>query len=151
MPDEIKLTLKFIANQDCGIYPDRMNRPVPWNCGIQCDAGLLYFCPLDLSFRINTYKIGGEIYTIDRTTSPVVEFSPSYLRARSLSRGRLYFHGGYDGREQWVAYPETLYLTYRNVAQFMRRTLLTNDRQYLGYLSKGTQRFVSQGGQLDQF
>jgi hypothetical protein len=151
MPDEIKLTLKFIANQNCAIYPDRMNSPVPCNCGIQCDAGLLFFCPLDLSSRINTYKIGDEIYTIDRTTSPIVEFSPSYLRAKSLSRGRLYFHGGYDGREQWVAHPENLYLTYRKVAQFMKRTLLTSERQYLGYLSEGTHLFVSQGCQLDQF
>jgi hypothetical protein len=97
------------------------------------------------------YKIDNGIFTIDQTTSPVIELDCSVLRDNgSLSCGRLFFQGGYDGREAWVAYPESLYGDFKKVVSFMKRCLLTEERMYLAYVSKGSHSYVSNGGRLVQ-
>lgn len=151
MPDETNVVLKFIAEQQCAIYPTQLTAPEPHECDYSRNQGQMFFCPRDISAQITTYRINNELYTIDRTTSPVIEFDQSYLRADGLSQGRIYFHGGYDGREHWVAYPESLYAIYKKVVSFMKKTLLTKNRKYPGYVSKGSLKYVSEGGCLDQF
>lgn len=151
MPDETKLFISFIADLQCAVYPARLNSIEPHEFDMINDIRQSFFCPRDISHQIKTYRIKDEIFTIDRTTSPVIEFDPSYLSANGLSRGRLYFHGGYDGREQWVAYPESLYLVYKKAISFMKKVFLTNDREYLGYVSNGSKQYISEGGSLRQF
>lgn len=150
MPDEIKLFLSFIADQQCAVYPSRLNSLEPHEFDMTNDISQMFFCPREISHQIKTYRIKDEIFTIDRTTSPVIEFDPSYLSTNGLSQGRLFFHGGYDGREQWVAYPESLYLVYKRAISFMKKAFLTKDRECLGYVSKGSQQYVSKGGSLKQ-
>jgi hypothetical protein len=151
MPDETAIVLNFIASQNCGIYLEKCVTPEPLDCGISCDQGLVLFSPRQLSNRITTCKVSETLYTIDRTTSPAIEFSRPYQRANSVSRGRFYFHRGYDGREEWVAYPDILYSTYKMVVAFMKKTLLTKQKEYGGYVSKGCIRYIANGGRLDQF
>ena len=145
MPEETRLVLKFISEEGCAIYPTRLDSPEPKECDELCDLGQMFFCPRELRPQIKTWRIAEGLYSIDRTTSPVIEFDHSHLRSDSLSRGRLYYQGGYDGREQWVAYPESLYIIYKKVTSFMKKSLLTKDREYLGYISKGSVKYISEG------
>lgn len=151
MPDETRRIVEFLSEQQCAIYPGRLSGNEPKESGIPAEVTQVFFCPRELASEIKTYRIKDELFTIDLTTSPVIEFDPSYLTPNGLSRGRLFFHGGYDGREKWVAYPECLHETYKKVISFMKRSFLTNDRAYLGYVSKGSHKYATEGGQLKQF
>lgn len=151
MPDETRQIIEFIREQQCSIYPARLSGSEPKECDIPPEVAQLFFCPREIASEIKIYRIKDEVFTIDLTTSPVIEFDPSYLRAKGLSQGRLFFHGGYHGRETWVPYPECLYERYKKVISYMKKKFLTNDRVYVGYVSKASHKYVSEGGQLDQF
>lgn len=151
MPDETKMMLKFLIDQNCIIIADRSKSIKPNEYKSFDDIFKLYFCPSELKNDIQMYKTSNEIYFVNETISPVIELSSSILRKTELSRGRLYFRGGYLGRDQWILYPESLFNIYKKVTSFMKKTFLTNNREYLAYISKESQNYISGGGVLSQF
>jgi len=96
-------------------------------------------------------KASEDVYFIDPTVSPVIEFQCSVLRDSELSRGRIYFRGGYAGRYGWVDYPGILYEVFRGVLSYLKKHILTREKQYEGYISNGCEAYLSGGGRLAQF
>ncbi|MEW6076544.1 MAG: hypothetical protein AB1724_01900 [Thermodesulfobacteriota bacterium] len=151
MPDETKIILKFLVDQNCIIIGDRSESIEPNEIKIFNEISKVYICPSELKDKIQMTKVSNEIYVVDETTSPVIEFSCSILRKSELSRGRIYFRGGYFGRDQWMPYPDVLFDIYKKVTSLMNRKFLTKNREYKAYISKGSQNYISEGGVMSQF
>lgn len=157
MPDETDKVLNLIVERQCKIFSRYSAGPEP--CSIEGQPldeivvrGQVFFCPAELVSEIYTRKVKEGAYSLDSTVSPVIELDFSILRkSKELSRGRMYFRGGYDGRESWVQFPSGLYETFKLVSSFMTRSFLTREREYGGYISKGSKLFVAAGGRLVQF
>jgi hypothetical protein len=151
MPDEMSKVLEFIEQAGGVIYSCRSDSAKPRGYDPGKDIGRVFFLPSDLGKDINMRKIDEGFYTIDATTSPVIELEFSFLRESELSRGRIYFRGGYMGRNGWVSYHDSLYELFKSVSTFMKKFFLTKEQSYAGYLSRGAQSYVSGGGNLAQF
>ena len=151
MPDETKIILKYLIDQNCIIITDRSKSIEPNEYKSFDGISKAYFYPSELKTEIQMRKTSNEIYFVDETISPIIELSCSILRKAELSRGRIYFRGGYLGRDQWISYPEILYDVYKKLTSLMKKTLLTKDREYQAYISKGCQNYISGGGIIRQF
>lgn len=153
MPEETMHLLEFIAQQGCLIYSDRSTAPKPseshWRSTI--GNGHLFFCPSEFGDKIETHKATNEIYFIDPTISPVIELGCSMLNNNKLSRGRIYFRGGYFGRDVWVPFPKLLYEKFKIILSFIKKSFLSKHQIHGGYISKSSQNFADNGGELLQF
>ena len=152
MLEEISEVMEFIVKQDCMIFSDRSdtNKPCEIKASKFKSVYQIFFCPREVAGDIKMFK-AINVFFIEPTTSPVIEFDSSGLGAKGLSRGRIYFRGGYDGRGEWVAYPARLYEVFEKVTAFMKKSFLTRERKYGGYLSKKSLIYVAEGGNIVQF
>ncbi len=149
MPEETSMVLEFIKEQQCIIYSSRSSTSEPIEC--EDDVPIkVFFCPEELSNEIDMNKISESIYALDPRTSPVIEMQCSVLRKSDLARGRIYFRGGYAGRDEWVSFPAGLYELFKRVSTFMKKTFLKKEKKNGAYVSKGCQSFISGGGDLAQ-
>jgi hypothetical protein len=153
MPDETMSLLDFIINQECIIYADRSSnfQPSEIEYSSFINYSQLFITSRELSDKVEMRKSAGDVYFLDSTTSPVIELFCSILYDNGLSRGRIYFRSGYIGREQWIAFPDILYLIFKNISSFMKKRLFSKERMYGGYISKGSRLYISSGGKLVQF
>jgi len=151
MPFETKMIIEYLIQYDCVILSDRSQNSIPSECKSFDNISQSFCCPRRFFNDVKMNKISNSAYFIDSFISPVVEIDASVLREKQLSRGRLYFRGGYLGRDKWISYPNELYDLYKGLKSFMKKTILTKDREYLGYISKGSRNFVQEGGNLTQF
>jgi hypothetical protein len=153
MPEETLAVIRFILAEGCRIYLPRSSSLVPAPCLCESLNGLsqLYFCPQELSGGIRMNKASEHVYFLDPTISPVIEFQCSVMRGSELSRGRMYFRGGYAGRYGWVGFPEKLYKIFGAVSNHLKKNILTRNKEYDGFISKGCRAYISGGGGLVQF
>lgn len=151
MPEETRKTLEFIISEDCRLYSPRSATPTPSELNFEVDFFQTFFCPKEYTDKIEMYKISEDVYALDPTTSPVIEINCPLLKGHELIRGRIYFRGGYRGREGWVAFPEKLFISFKSVTSFIKKNFLSKERIYSAYVSRASQSFVSEGGKLVQF
>lgn len=149
VPEETSTVLEFIKEQNCIIYSTRSSTPEPIECE-DAAPSKVFICPDELSNKIDMNKVSEKIYSLDPTTSPVIEMQCSVMRKSELARGRIYFRGGYAGRDEWVSFPSELYELFKKVCTFMKKTFLSKEKKYSAYISKGSQLYVSDGGELAQ-
>ena len=152
MPDESINILKNIMNSGCMLY-----------CNLSSDKNLslftvgqnvhrsCYICPEGLNDQIIFNRINDNMYSIDFFVSPVIEYSPPVLRINKLSRGRIYVNTGYDGRDGWVEKPDVLKKTYKHIESYLKKSVLTNNKLYGGYISKEAELFQKNNNELVQF
>lgn len=94
----------------------------------------------------------GDHYFVNPDISPVVELECSTVSIKNvLSRGRLYFRAGYDGRDGWVEFPERVYTVFKSMVSYLKKNVLTRESLFGGYVSKGTKSFIADGGKVSQF
>jgi hypothetical protein len=153
MPDETISLLDFIIKQECVIYTDRSSncKPSEVEPSSFINHSQLFITSRELSGKVEMRKSAGDVYFLDSTMSPVIELFCSILYDNGLSRGRIYFRSGYVGREQYIIFPDILYLIFNNISSFMKRMFFSKERMYGGYISKGSQLYISSGGKLVQF
>jgi hypothetical protein len=151
MPEETSQLIEYINKKGGSIYLPRSTIAEPHECEIFANLSRIYFCPRQVRGQISMIRIAEDVYSIDSTVSPVIEFQCSVMRKAELSRGRMYFRGGYIGRDGWFAFPETLYELFKTVSLFIKKSFLSKERRYGAYISKGSQKYLSDGGKLVQF
>lgn len=150
MPEETSMLLEFIREHDLIVYANNSETPDPSEYISFENISQVFICPRIICKQIKTYKVVENKYSIDRTTSPVIELDCSALRSNGLYCGRIYFHGGYEGREGWVAYPDILHEYYKKIIAFIKKMFLTKERIHGAYVSKDSLLYVSGGGLLRQ-
>ena len=141
IPEETSMVLEFINDQKCTIYSSRSSNPEPIEYDQDVATSKVFFCPEELSNEINMNKVSESLYALDPTISPVIELQCSVMRKLELSRGRIYFRGGYAGRDEWVSFPFDVYELYKKVTLFMKKFFLIKNKKYGAYLSKGCQSY----------
>ena len=152
IPEEIDKLVHFILQQDAEILSDRSESPEPYILMNRSSIKTkVYACPKRLINEIHLNKITDEQYFVDFSISPVIEISMSIDRGGSLSRGRLYIQFGYDGREGWFSYHESLAQLYKKIVQFLKKYILLREKCFGAYCSKGVLEFQRSGGELVQF
>lgn len=151
VPEEMFKVFEFIEHAGGVVYGGRSHSSKPCIYEQGKDFGQVFCSLRELGEDINMLKIDDGIFTIDPTTSPVIELQSSILRTSELSRGRIYFRGGYMGRVGWVSFNNSLYELFKSIITFMTKAFLTNERRYDAYLSRGTKSYISSGGFLAQF
>jgi len=150
-PDETAGVLKFITSQGCRVFVDRSETSAPKEVSRLFDLGQVFFCPAAYVPRIEMLKTAAGIYYLDSMGSPVIELDCCVKRNLLISRGRMFFRGGYIGRDGWVPFPEQLYESYKKTKQFIQKSFLIQEKKYGASLSKASLEFLAQGGQLSQF
>jgi len=151
MPNEMDKLVQFIFQQDAMVISERSKSPEPFilkNSNSIKHKG--FICPYRLISEIKFNKIADEIYYVDFTTSPVIEFSLSVDRGESISRGKLYIQFGYDGRNGWFSYHESLAQLHKRIVYFLKKEILTKEKCFLAYCSKVALDFQRTGGELVQ-
>ncbi|MCK6473266.1 MAG: hypothetical protein L6R28_16095 [Planctomycetes bacterium] len=151
MPEETNRFLKEFSVDGISVFEDRSETNTPKAVEDIEKSWHMKFCPSELVPNIIMHR-AGELFFIDRSVSPVIEYSGCTLSQDKLYRGRIRVETGYDGRDGWVSYPDSLFELYDSMRKFLRRRFLTRDKQLLGgYLSKGTVKHVEAGGKISQF
>jgi hypothetical protein len=151
MPAETYSLFEFMIAQKYALYNPRSTGTKPCRCVSPVGISQIFYSPFELTSEIVMNKINDEIYTLDSTTSPVIEINLPLLYEDGLTRGRIYFRGGYIGRDKWISFESKLYTAYKDVVSFLKKHFLTKKRIHGAYLSKDSQSYVSQGGVLLQF
>lgn len=151
MPEETKQFLQSFAVEGISFLEDRSEINAPKAVEDIENSWYMKLRPSDLVPKIIMHR-AGELFFIDRSVSPVIEYSGCTLSQDKLYRGRIRVETGYDGRDGWVSYPDSLFELYDSMRKFLRRGFLTRDKQLLGgYLSKGTVKHIEAGGKISQF
>ena len=151
MPDETEKLVRFIFQQGPLIVSRRSNSPVPAIIEeARSITNKVYICLDHLINQTQFNKIAEKIYYVDFTTSPVIEFSSPIDRGDSLSRGRLYIKYGYDGRDGWFPYQESLAQLYRKIIKYFKKNILTRQKYLGAYCSKQSLEFKINGPKLVQ-
>ncbi len=153
MPLEASEVLKFINDQNGLILLRRSSskKPVIYNLESDSDTSQYVITSKENLSRVITYKISESCYSIDYTVSPVIELDCCILGEDVLSRGRIYFRAGFDGREGWESYHPSIYSMYKSISSFMRKVILTKERFNGAFISKKSIIYRSSGGVLGQF
>lgn len=151
MPEETKSVLKYLAEQNYWLFAPHSTIAKPTVITSFDDYSQFFFCPKPVNTEIYMYKLKNGLFALDSSTSSVIEFDCPILRKKELACGRIYFRGGYIGRDEWIAFPKILYESFKKVSSFIKNTFLTKDRLFNAYLSKGSKQYVSDGGCLVQF
>ncbi|MBP5233626.1 MAG: hypothetical protein J6333_09480 [Planctomycetes bacterium] len=152
MPEEtIHVIERLCEKNDIVVLHTRSSTNSPTIIDSFDDVGKVYLCPKNELTHIVMDKIDEHAFFVNIFVSPVVEFDSSILRENELSRGRIYFRGGYDGRDGWVAFPENTASIYKHMVGYLKSTLLTKNREFDGYISKKTMIYLASGGRLSQF
>ncbi|HSX52564.1 MAG TPA: hypothetical protein VLF09_16485 [Cellvibrio sp.] len=149
-PNEMDVILDKISLMGAVIYAPHSKSNIPTTADIESDATFYITYP-EFSEIINMRRAGNNGYFIDDTTSPVIELNKSFLRGNCLSRGRIYFRNGFDGREAFVSYPQELGELYKKIIKELKENFLTKEKIYLGYISKDSKVLLNSGGTLSQF
>jgi len=150
MPEETSRVLQFIYSNNCKIYSSRSDKNIINVIEFGDVVAQLYFSPHELMDNIEMFRIAEGVYALDATVSPVIEFDCSRLYDDKLSRGRMYFRGGYTGKNEWISFPNSLFKAFMSVYNFMKKEILTNKKEYLGYISKNCELYIQQGNKLIQ-
>jgi hypothetical protein len=151
MPQEIVQTLEFVSNADVAILASRSKTDRPHELDSRSEVGQSFLCPRSLVAQVVMTRATIDLYFLDPAVSPVVEFDACFLREHELSRGRICLRYGYDGRQGWVAFPDSVIAVFRQVCSFVRRSFLTKERCFGAFLSKAAKEYVCSGGALSQF
>lgn len=150
MPEETIRTIEFIIENNYIIFNNRSNDNCPQKIQVPDMIAQFYFCPSELEKHIIMYRLSENIYSLDATVSPVIEFEISRLYDKGLSRGRIYFKSGYVGRDAWISFPYSLFNAFNVVYKFLRNCFFTKNREYAAYISKSAHAYLVGGGHLMQ-
>ncbi|NQV27003.1 MAG: hypothetical protein HQ518_21850 [Rhodopirellula sp.] len=144
----------YSVDQGCALISEYTDAPnaevVDWD---ELDRHKVYLCPAGLLNEVLFQSLGNGRHAVTFTVSPVIEFSLSAMRMRKkvLSRGRLYVNFGYNGRNGWVSYADTLADTHKAIVSHLKRRILTKERYLGGYISNAAKVLQDEGWQLAQF
>lgn len=150
MPEETLGFLKHVLGEDTVLLASRSEENSPLVIEPSADVGQSFFCPHNELKNVCMNKAADRVFFLDPAISPVVEFQSSFLREANLSRGRIYFRAGYEGRSGWTCFPDSVYAIYLKAKSLLKETLLTKHREYDAFLSKGAKEYMNSGGALSQ-
>lgn len=152
MPHEIDQLVQFIVEHDAKIMSGRSSFAKPYILNNKDSIGnTIYACPSQVIAEVKFNRLEDELYYLDFTISPVIEISLSVDRGGFLSRGRLYTRFGYDGRDGWVSYHESLAKLHKAIVYFLKKEILTKEKCFGAYCSLAALDFRRNGGELVQF
>jgi len=99
---------------------------------------------------VEMYKIADDIFVLDPTVSPVIEFECSMLYSNTLSRGRMYFRNGYLRRDAYILFSDSLYNCFDDIYKFMKKKVFIKERRYSAYMTNNSLMYLNRGGKLTQ-
>ena len=150
MPAETSLFLEHVLEVGVLLLGPRSERQSPTTLETLTEVGQSFLCPEEELCSVRMNKATDGVFFLDPSVSPVVEFQNCVLRKSGLARGRLYYRSGYDGRDGWVNFPDSVAAIYEKASFYLRGQLLTRYRECDAWLSKGARQFVELGGELVQ-
>jgi hypothetical protein len=151
MPEEMFEVLEFIEQIGGVIYSSRSSNPKPCKYQREKDIGQIFISPVGFEKDVDMKNVGDGIYVINLMVSPVIELQCSILRDTELSRGRIYFRGGYIDQFGWISFDKNLYELFNCVEKFIKKFFATKERKYGALISKSTQLYIANNGNLAQF
>lgn len=102
MPEETNRFLKEFSVDGISVFEDRSETNTPKAVEDIEKSWHMKFCPSELVPNIIMHR-AGELFFIDRSVSPVIEYSGCTLSQDKLYRGRIRVETGYDGRDGYEA------------------------------------------------
>lgn len=150
MPEDTVCTIHFMMDKKYKLFNLRSSFNAPTEIKTICNLNHFYFCPDELMQDIEMYKIADNVFVLDATVSPVIEFECSMLYSNALSRGRMYFRKGYLRRDTYICFSDSLYTCFEEVYKFMKKKFFIKERRYSAYMTNNSLMYVTRGGKLTQ-